>query len=110
MTFDYELILFDITHSENEMGDSIEVETPVHVLCDVQSVTRSEHYAAGASGLKPVIVFVINKYDYSGQKKVEFEEKKYSVLREYSTNKSKSIGDFETLELICEGVVNHGTT
>lgn len=108
MTFDYELILIGSESGENDMGDPILIPTRKSILCDVQSVTRSEHYQAAANGLKPEIVFVVNKYDYEGEKQVEFEGKSYNVIRTYIPKRSRDIGDFETLELVCEGVVNIG--
>ena len=111
MTFDYELSLLSFTYSDNDIGDSIKGDpVVVDVLCDVQSVKRSEHYAADANGLKPEIVFIVSIYDYEGQKKVMFDGKTYNVIREYRPRKSKNISDFETLELICEGAVNHGSS
>lgn len=103
MTFDHELILLGTTKGENEMGDPIAVPTRRAVLCDVQSVARSEHYQAAAHGLKPEIVFVISKYEYQGEKEVEFEGEPYRVLRTYTPKKSKGLADFETAELVCEG-------
>jgi SPP1 family predicted phage head-tail adaptor len=97
--FDYELTLIDTTSSENDLGDALTTPTPMTVLCDIKSVTRSEHYAAAASGLRPEIVFIINKYEYKEQKFVEFEGKKYSVIRTYVNNG-------ETIELVCQGAVN----
>jgi SPP1 family predicted phage head-tail adaptor len=108
MTFDYVLTLIKLTYSENDMGDSISTEERSNILCDVVSVTRSEHYAAASHGMKPEIVFIVNQYDYNKQSMVEFEGNKYIVIRYYRPKKSKGIDDFETVELICEGVVNHG--
>ncbi len=108
MTFDYELVLIGTEPGENDMGDPITVPTRKPILCDVQSVTRSEHYQAATHGLKPEIVFVVNKYDYEGEKQAEFEKKPYNVIRTYIPKKSKDISDFETIELVCEGVVNRG--
>jgi SPP1 family predicted phage head-tail adaptor len=107
MTFDYELTLIKLTYSENDMGDSIGIEGRSNILCDVASVTRSEHYAAASHGMKPEIVFIVNQYDYNKQSFVEFEGNKYRVIRYYQPKKSKGIEDFETIELICEGIVNH---
>lgn len=107
MTFDYELTLIGaLTYITNNAGDSIPIEKKTVVLCDVQSVTRSEHYSAAANGLKPESVFVVNKFEYDGQKEVEFEGKRYKVDRSYSPKKSKGIEDFENIELICSGLVN----
>lgn len=108
MTFDSELILISIEPGENDLGDPITIRTEKPILCDVMSVGRSEHYQAAAHGLKPELVFVISKWDYDGEKEVEFEGERYNVLRTYEPKKSKGLGDFETLELVCEGVVNRG--
>ena len=108
MTFDHELVLVRIEPGENDLGDPITVRTERPILCDVLSVGRNEHYQAAAHGLKPELVFVISKWDYEGEKEVEFEGKKYNVLRTYEPKKSKGLGDFETMELVCEGVVNRG--
>ena len=108
MTFDHELVLVRIEAGENDLGDPITIRTKKPILCDVSSVGRNEHYQAAAHGLKPELVFVISKWDYDGEKEVEFEGKKYNVLRTYQPKKAKVLGDFETMELVCEGVVNRG--
>lgn len=105
VTFDYELTLIKVTSTENAMGDFIEQEEPLNVLCDVESVTRSEHYAASSNGIKPEIVFILNQYEYDKQRLVEFEGTRYKVIREY---KSKQPKYFDTIELVCEGVTNNG--
>jgi SPP1 family predicted phage head-tail adaptor len=108
VTFDYELILIKMEAGENDLGDPITVRSERPVLCDVLSVGRNEHYQAAAHGLKPELVFVVSKWDYDGEKEVEFEGKKYNVLRTYQPKNAKGLGDFETMELVCEGVVNRG--
>lgn len=104
MTFDYELDLISATNTQSELGDPIPNETRITVLCDVLSVTRSEYYAAASHNLRPEIVFSVNMYDYEKQSLVEFEGIKYNVIRTYKSNESKGIGDFETIELVCQGV------
>ena len=114
MTFDHELILIGTEPGENELGDPILVPVRRSVLCDVLSVTRSEHYQAAAHGLKPEIVFVVNRYEYQGEKEVEFEGRGYRVMRTYrasqgpSARYAKQIGDIDAMELVCEGVVHGG--
>lgn len=105
MTKDYELTLISTTYDENAMGDMIPLETRTDVLCGIQSVTRAEHYSAAANGLKPSIVFVLNKYEYEGQKDVEYEGARYNVDRSYESKKSKGIENFEDIELICSGAI-----
>ena len=106
MTFDDELVLIEKVSSTNEIGDPVTTEIRTSVLCGVRSVRQSEHYAAAAHGLQPEIVFVINQYDYSGQKDVEYSGQKYRVIRTYKADKAKDFSDFENIELVCQGVVN----
>jgi len=84
----------------------IPIDTRLVVLCDVQSVTRAEHYSAAANGLKPSVVFVLNKFEYEGQKDVEYEGNRYNVDRSYAPKKSKGIEDFENIELVCSASIN----
>lgn len=104
MTMDDELILIDKSYTTNAIGDSIPTETRTSILCGVQSVTRSEHYAAAARGLQPEIVFVVNQFEYGSQLEVEHGGKRYNVIRSYKPTKANDISDFENLELVCQGV------
>lgn len=109
MTFDDELILVELDYPQDDLGQSEETEisrTPV--LCEVLSVTRSEFFAGAQAGMQPEMVFVINKYDYTGQSRVEHDGKEYDVIRHYAPKKSKDLSDFETIELVCQGVANRG--
>lgn len=106
MTKDDELTLISVSYDENDIGDMIPMETRTTVLCDVLSVTRAEHYSAAANGLKPSLVFAVNKFEYNGQKEVEYEGKRYNVDRTFVPKKSKGIEDFEDIELVCSGLAN----
>ena len=48
-------------------------QIPFFVTCS--PLHGQSNYQAATHGLKPEIVFVMNKYDYEGEKQVEFEEK-----------------------------------
>lgn len=62
-------------------------ETARTVYCGVQSVTRSEYYAAFSAGLAPESVLVIsNRADYDGEKIVVFHGERMRVLRVYSSD------------------------
>ena len=111
MTFDHELILNGTTMGENDMGDPIKITTRRSVLCAMQSVTRNEHYQAAAHGVKPSLVFIVNRYEYQGEAKAEFDGRQYNVVRTYMTNRPQgrasrapNLSEFENIELICEGV------
>ena len=98
--YDHELVLIGESYEMDEWGNQVAVETRIPILCQVKSVSRQEFYAAAQSGLKPEIVFVVHAYEYNGERKVEFEGKKYSVVRTYRAG-------FEEMELVCEEVISN---
>jgi SPP1 family predicted phage head-tail adaptor len=97
----HELTLIKQSYTEDELGNQISVEVKSSVFCDVKSVGRTEFYSAATTGLKPEIIFVIHTYEYDGETVVEFEGKKYSVIRTYSAST-------ERMELTCEKVLGNG--
>lgn len=105
MTFDYEAFLVGYTEDTNELGDPIQVPVRRRVLCGRRSITRSEHYQAAARGLKPEVVLVVNRYEYQGEGQVEFEGVTYTIERTYMPEQSPNVVDFETMELVCVGLV-----
>ena len=98
MTYDYELTLINQFFIEDEIGNQIPQEIETDIYCGIKSIGRNEFYTAAKSGLKPELIFVINNYEYSGEKEIIFEGKRYKVIRTYL------IG-FEEIELTCEKVV-----
>lgn len=96
MTYDDELILFSQTVVEDEVGNQTLVETPKPVLCGVKSIGRSEFYSATSNGLKPEIIFVLNKYEYDNESKAVHDGTTYKVMKTYSEDGS------EDIELTCE--------
>lgn len=102
-----ELTLIKSVQKEDEIGDIIDVYEETYVLCEVESVTRSEFYYAAKADMRPEIIFVINKYDYDGQSLVEFKDKTYDVIRSYepSPKRNPEPMDIDRLELVCKGAV-----
>lgn len=92
-----ELVLIGSKIEQDDIGNDITVPIRRSVLCKVNSIGRTEYYAAASSNLRPEIVFIIHKYEYENEKKVEFERQQYTVIRTYAT-------DFEEVELTCERV------
>jgi len=101
MTYDNELVLIAQEFVEDEIGNQMPIETRKTVLCNVKSVGRNEFYSAATSGLRPSVVFVVHRYEYSGEPEVEFEGIRYRVIRTYAV-------DFEEVELTCERVLAYG--
>ncbi len=69
------------------------------VLACIRNVSRSEFYLGKKLGLDIVLNFVINAFEYNGEKEVIFDGKKYSVVKTYALS-----GDL--LELTCQLMVN----
>lgn len=79
-------------------------ETEREVFCDVKSITRSEWFEAGRSGIAhPELVFVMNRHEYAGEQIVEYGGVRYGIYRTYA-------GKNENLELYAEpkGGLHHG--
>jgi SPP1 family predicted phage head-tail adaptor len=100
-TYDHELTLINETIDEDEIGNQNPVETRTTILCAIDSVGRNEFYSGAAAGLRPELVFVVHTYEYSGERIVEFEGKRYSVIRTYQTGT-------EEIELTVERMIGSG--
>ena len=62
------------------------IRTEREVMCTVQSVTRSEFYAAQNVGVDPELVFVLTlSEDYEGERLIVFHGIEYRVVRTYVT-------------------------
>lgn len=98
MLFRDVLDLVSIAYTINDIGNSAEVETKKTVFCDKQSIRQSEFYQAQASGLKPELMFVVRTIDYNNEQCLEYNSKKYNIIRTYDKNG-------ELTELVCSGIV-----
>lgn len=59
-------------------------ETRKMCYCRINSVTRSEFYTAREHGIEPLFTFSLSEYaDYNGEKIVEYNGKRYRVIRSY---------------------------
>ncbi len=68
------------------------------VLCNEKSVGRFEFYQAARAGFKPQLILEIHSFENNNPFEVIFKNKKYSVIKEYT---SKDI-----TELTCEELKN----
>lgn len=53
------------------------------VFAQVDSITRSEFFEAGRSGLNPAFKFIVFAGDYAGETIAEYKGKRYAVYRTY---------------------------
>lgn len=67
------------------------------VYCQVLSVGRTEYYQALSHGLHPDIIFRLStRLDYEGEKILEWDNRRYRVIRTYS--------DGDAIELTAEEI------
>ena len=89
------IYLITETQSQDAIGQFVSEETKRQVFCDVRSISQSEWFEAGRSGLQPSLCFVIFAPDYQGEKILEFDRRRYGIYRTY-------IAKNERLELYAE--------
>lgn len=73
------------TITKNENGYKEYSYTDVEVWARKKSVTRSEYYSAGASGIELSVAFEMHADEYEGQKTILYNGKQYNVVRTYQT-------------------------
>jgi len=104
VTFDHEVELIKEFSDEevdtDDVGNQLEEPTTVKILCGKKSLTRNEFYKAASIGLKPSLVLIVNKYEYSDQMKLKFYDEIYQVVRSYGEP------DSEFIELVCESDIS----
>lgn len=84
------------TEDTNENGFAeLPTEQSRSVFCNKKSVGYSEFYRSQQAGFKAELKIDLHTQDYKGETLVEFEGKRYTVLRTYE---SKG-GDFTELTL-----------
>jgi SPP1 family predicted phage head-tail adaptor len=78
----------------DDYGEAVETYTDTVVWANVQSVKRSEFYAANTNGINATMAFEIHVEDWDNQEEVICDGKYYVVIRSYQ----KGLG---TVELTC---------
>lgn len=77
------LFLISVEKTVDDNGVERETRTSRQIFCRKQSVTRTEFFAGGRSGLNPAFVFTVFRGDYNGETLIEYDGKTYSVYRTY---------------------------
>lgn len=69
----------------NEYGVRVKEETPIsrQVFCHVDSVTQSEFFNGGATGLNPEYRITMFRFDYDDETILEYNGEYYSIYRTY---------------------------
>ena len=71
------------THRRDENGIMQPTEFETEVFCNVQSVSASEWFNGGRSGLNPEFRFTMFEGDYMGQDIIKYNGIRYAIYRTY---------------------------
>lgn len=83
------------TITMNARKQEVETDTRTEIMALYESVSQSEFYKGGEAGLKPEFRLTTAIIDYSGEKEVELDGKRYGIYRTYEVDK-------DYIELYCE--------
>lgn len=76
--------LFTAVETQDKYGNIIETLTGTDVYVKPRSVYANDFYNAAHAGLKPEVVLVLsNPEDYNGETIVDYNGKRYEVIRVY---------------------------
>lgn len=78
-----ELVLIAQTVTTDDYNVEVISENERTVLCEVNSITQNEFFAAANTELNPELRFTVFFGDYEGESIVEYQGKRYAVYRTY---------------------------
>ena len=91
------------TTGRDQYGNPVVTPAGNDVFVQPRGVYASEFYQAANAGIKPSITFFLaNRWDYNGEKVVQYKDKLYSVIRVDWTAQRDGVS------LVCEEKVNSG--
>lgn len=102
------IVLVRTTYEKDEEGNQIAIEHRREVLCQTQSVGRSEFYAAAQADLHPEYIFIISHFkDYEGEKIIEYTDWMTRMHKLYVTRTYRVPGT-DRVELTAEERTGYG--
>lgn len=81
--------------TQDDYGIQHETTGERKIYVQVDSVTSSEFFEGGRSGLNPEFRFTMFRYDYHGEEEIRYNGKYYRIYRTY-------FGKNDTIELYAE--------
>ena len=81
--------LIGVTLAQDDKGVWRSTPTAREIMCQVDSITRSEFFDAGRNGLNPEFKFTIFCGDYDNESIVEYKGETYSVYRVFHRRTDK---------------------
>lgn len=87
-----------------EVEETVDFETTSsfvfkRVFANKLSIKQQEHYNANKIGLRPEVAFEIRFEEYEGQNIVEWQEKRYYLVRTYDNQKNGTVELYLTSEI-----------
>ena len=73
------------TTTLDDYGNEVSTHNTKAVLCEVDSITQSEFFAAANTELKPEYKFTVFFGDYNNEPDVWYNGKAYAIYRTYRT-------------------------
>lgn len=80
---------------DDHLGQHIPIEKKRQVFCAQTSIYSQEFFSAGQSGIKSTLMLVVDSEEYDGQQILEYEDKRYSIYRNFPRSDGQT-------ELYCE--------
>lgn len=71
------------TFAADSIGNQTATETNKTVYAEIASVSQSEFFQAGQSGLKPDYKVIMWSFEYNGENIIEYDSKRYNVYRTF---------------------------
>lgn len=75
--------LISTVYAQNAMGVNVATERTVTIWAEVQSVSRTEFFEAGRSGISPSLTLVTPRVNYAGQQIAVVGGVRYAIYRTY---------------------------
>lgn len=97
------ITLIKETPTKDDLNVCQVIETENEVMCRQESVTQNEFFGGGRNGLNPEMKFTVFNGDYEGERKCEYEGKRYAIYRTFES------GDYTELYVQREGGTNGQT-
>ncbi|HCP14825.1 MAG TPA: hypothetical protein DIT32_03480 [Peptococcaceae bacterium] len=106
MTYDQEISLIADSDDPDidDIGDMKESQTQRTVYVAILNYRTKAYYQALSNGMRPEIVFAINKYEYNDEKTMIYDGKTFRIL-DVSQTIAKYASEYESLTLICTAVI-----
>ena len=100
--WDKEIALIkQITFKDDDGFDATDEQKRGGIFANKKSVKRSEFYMANQAGIRADVIFEMWAADYDGEKIVEWDGKRFKVIRTYEPGEDK-------IELTCSDISEMG--